>query len=58
MLATYADGLTAALRKGGGTEAALAAAVRRQEPQIPGVEAAGRQIVTWVQANCGVALSR
>jgi hypothetical protein len=58
VLANYADGLTAALRRGGGTDAALAAAVRRQEPQIPAVEAAGHQIVTWVQANCTLTLSR
>jgi hypothetical protein len=58
VLAIYADGLSAALRAGGGTDAALAAAVRRQEPQIPKVQAAGRQVVAWTQANCGVALRR
>jgi hypothetical protein len=58
VLATYADGLAAALRTGGGTEAALAAAVRRQEPQIPRVQAAGHEVVAWTQANCGVTLRR
>ena len=57
VLATYADGLVAALRKGGGTDAALAAAVRRQEPQIPRVDAASRQVAAWVRSNCHVTLA-
>jgi len=57
VLTTYADGLAAALHRGGDTESALAAAVRRQEPQIPRVEAAGRQVAAWVKVNCGFVLT-
>jgi len=53
----YADGLVSALHAGGDTESALAAAVRRQEPQIPRVEAAGRQVSAWVKTNCGFTLA-
>jgi hypothetical protein len=57
VLVAYADGLVSALHAGGDTESALAAAVRRQEPQIPRVEAAGRQVSAWVKANCGFTLA-
>jgi len=56
VLATYADGLVSALHRGGDTESALAAAVRRQEPQIPRVETASHQVAAWVKASCGLTL--
>ena len=57
VLVAYADGLASSLRSGGDTDAALAAAVRRQAPQIPRVQAAGRQVAAWVQANCSLTLA-
>jgi hypothetical protein len=57
VLATYADGLAAAVRKGGDPESALAAAVRAQEGQIAAVDAAGQAVSAFAGQNCGVTLS-
>ena len=57
VLATYADGLAAAVRTGGDPESALATAVRAQEGQIAAVDAAGQAVSAYAGQNCGVTLS-
>ncbi len=57
VMVRYADGLARAVKGASDPEAALAAAVRRQEDQIAKVEAAGRAVADYTQKTCGITLT-
>lgn len=56
VLVRYADGLGAAVARGGDPDTALEAAVRQQAGQAAAVEQAGRAVSAYARATCGFTL--